>query len=79
MKISLTVNIAAYDMMFNLTCALQGQLMFEIRGVAPATDFFYIGETNGNIYVKKAFNTETATTYTVSTTLLIILLLRTQM
>lgn len=44
----------------------QGQLMFELRGVAPATDYFYIGSTNGLVYVKKPLNTETATSYTVS-------------
>ena len=44
---------------------IQGQLIYEIRGVAPATDFFDIDENSGDIYVLKKLNQETATIYTV--------------
>ena len=44
------------------------QLEYDIRGVAPATDFFSIDTSSGIIRIKKMVNKETATLYTVSTT-----------
>ena len=45
---------------------LQGQLQYQIRGVAPGSNYFWIDQNEGIIYVKKPLNTETATSYTVS-------------
>lgn len=49
---------------------LQGKLTFEVRGVAPGSDFFGIKQDTGEIYVIKPLNTESTTTYTVSITIL---------
>lgn len=46
---------------------LQGKLQYEIRGVAPGSDYFWISKDEGIIYVKKPLNMETATSYTVCT------------
>ena len=44
---------------------LQGALVYEIRGVAPGSNYFSIDSGNGAIRVKKPLNTETATAYLV--------------
>ena len=46
---------------------LQGKLQYQIRGVAPGSDYFWIDKDEGIVYVKQPLNTETATSYTVST------------
>ena len=44
---------------------LQGRLQYEVRGVAPGTNFFYIDTDSGNIYVRAPLNMETDTRYTL--------------
>ncbi len=51
---------------------LQGRLQYEIRGVAPGSNYFYIEQNTGIIKVSKPLNTQTATTYTVSGILVIL-------
>ena len=45
---------------------LQGRLQYEVRGVAPGSDYFYIEKNTGTIKVAKPLNDQTATSYTVS-------------
>ena len=45
---------------------LQGRLQYEVRGVAPATDFFMVDSSSGWVLVKAPLNTQTASSYTVS-------------
>ena len=49
----------------------QGPINFEIRGVAPGSDYFDIESTSGWVKVKAPLNTQTADTYTVSAGLII--------
>ena len=53
---------------------LQGRLQYEIRGVAPGSNYFYIEQNTGTIKVLKPLNTQTATTYTVSVIFILLLL-----
>ena len=45
---------------------LQGSIQFEVRGVAPGTDFFDVDTESGWIVVKAPLDSQTATSYTVS-------------
>ena len=45
---------------------LQGDIVYDLRGVAPGTDFFDIDAETGWIYVSAPFDTQIATTYTIS-------------
>ena len=45
---------------------LQGRLQYEVRGVAPGSDYFSIEKNTGTIKVAKPLNDQTATSYTVS-------------
>ena len=44
----------------------QGELQYEVRGVAPGSDYFYIEKTSGELKVLKALNRATAVSYKVS-------------
>jgi protocadherin Fat 4 len=44
---------------------LQGQLQFEVRGVAPGSTYFGIKKDTGEIYVLKPLNAESTTTYSL--------------
>jgi len=46
---------------------LQGDINYELVGVAPAPSYFSVGRTNGNIYVIKDLKLDRALTYTVGT------------
>jgi len=46
----------------------QGKLQYEVRGVAPGSDFFYIEKNSGKLKVLKPLNIATAVTYKVSVT-----------
>ena len=46
---------------------LQGEINYELVGVAPAPSYFSVGRTNGNIYVIKDLKLDRALTYTVGT------------
>ena len=45
---------------------LQGKLQYEVRGVAPGSDYFFIERDSGELKVRKALNRATAVTYKVS-------------
>ncbi len=49
-------------------CISQGRLQYEIRGVAPGSDFFFMEKDTGNIKVARPLNDQTATSYTVRLT-----------